>query len=235
MKLGENRTPDLIEVIRAAMTELSSEIFVALPGKVEKYDSTKQKADVKPLLKRGFTYDDGTDDVDVLPVIPEVPVVFPRGGGYFLSLPIKKGDSVLLVFSDRSLDLFLQSSGKVDLDPVDLRQHDITDAVAIPGLYPFPRAIVDDISNDLAMGKEQGAQVRVKTSTVEATSGGSPSAADFVAMAQKVDDFISKLDAVFRTDWTVVAQDGGAALKAAYLAKFFLPPGSTASTNLKAD
>lgn len=59
---------------------------------------------------------------------------------------------------------------------------------------------------------------------------------DFVALAAKVDLLWSTIDALFRTGWTPVAQDGGAALKTAWTTVSFpTPPASVASTNLKAD
>jgi len=65
-------------------------------------------------------------------VLNEVPVLMPQGGGYQMKLPITKGDVVLLVFCDRSLDIWKSKGGEVD--PIDLRQHHLSDAVAIPCL-----------------------------------------------------------------------------------------------------
>jgi hypothetical protein len=59
-------------------------------------------------------------------------------------------------------------------------------------------------------------------------------AGGFVAMAQKVDLLWSTLWTCFNS-WAPVAQDGGAALRTAFLAAFPSTPQSTASTNLKAD
>jgi hypothetical protein len=65
-------------------------------------------------------------------VVNEVPVLMPQGGGFQVKVPIAKGDVVLLVFSDRSLDIWKSKGGEVD--PVDFRQHDVSDAIAIPCL-----------------------------------------------------------------------------------------------------
>jgi hypothetical protein len=61
------------------------------------------------------------------------------------------------------------------------------------------------------------------------------SAADSVALATKVDLLWSTLDTVMRTAWVVAPTDGGAALKAAYLAAFAAPPTSVASAKVKLD
>jgi len=57
----------------------------------------------------------------------------------------------------------------------------------------------------------------------------------YVALADKVDAFIQAFDTVMRTSWIVAPTDGGAALRAAYLAAFSTPPEQTDSGNLKAE
>lgn len=126
------RTPRLAEVFRVALGRVKAELRVALPGRVEKYDDATQRADVLPLLKDTFPGEDGADEVVPLPVLPGVPVIFPGAGGYRVKLPLAAGDVVLLVFSDRSLDKWKAVGGEVD--PIDLRQHHLSDAVAIAGL-----------------------------------------------------------------------------------------------------
>ena len=69
------------------------------------------------------------------------------------------------------------------------------------------------------------------TQNIFSVGGGSTA----VATAQKNDALWQKLYTVFATAWVPVAQDGGAALKTAFQAAFGSGPGSTASTNLKAD
>ena len=206
MSVGQSRTPELAEVVKAAIAEGFSGLHVAMPGKVEKYDPILQKADVKPLIQRPVVARDGTESLEPLPVIPEVPVCFPRGGGFFCSFPLAKGDNVLLVFCDLSTDAFAYSTGSVDTDPVDLRQHDLTDAVAIPGFYPFPKAIKSLIGEGAAFGSETGAQVRAKGDGIEVTSNGLPEVVPplpftpplvpppkgFVAMAAKMADIFNK-------------------------------------------
>ena len=60
-------------------------------------------------------------------------------------------------------------------------------------------------------------------------------AVDFVALAAKVDAFISAFDNVMRTAWVPVPLDGGAALKVAYAAAFLTPPESVAAEKVKAE
>lgn len=153
-RLGQSRSPDFVEVLRTAMDLASNDLFVARPGMVVKYDSNSQKADIKPLIKKPYIKKDGTKDVDSLPVLTDVPIIFPRAGGFYITLPLQPGDDVGLIFMDNSIDLYMNSFGTVDIDPIDLRSHDLSDAIAIPGMYPFLRSLSGISNTDLEIGHE---------------------------------------------------------------------------------
>ena len=136
-RFGRERTPSFEEVLRAAATQAVEGLHVAMPGLVVKYiPGPPAKADIQPLLKRTVIFRDASEESELLPVIPMVPIIGLRGGGFYVNLPLKPGDGVLLVVCERSIDNWVASSGKVPVDPVDLRKHDLSDAVAIPGLFP---------------------------------------------------------------------------------------------------
>lgn len=121
----------LPNVIKMAIENRLAGVHVSLPAKIESYDPATQKANIKPLIKR--EYQDGTKES--LPVINNVPVIWPGMTTGILSFPVKAGDTVLAVFSERSLDVWLSKGGEVE--PNDRRKHDISDAIAIPGLFSF--------------------------------------------------------------------------------------------------
>jgi hypothetical protein len=123
--------PTLATVIETAILNFLGTVHTAIPGQIEKYDYTTAKADVKPLLSQSFT--DGT--TAEMPVISNVPVVWPRTSQGSISFPLVRGDGVLLIFSERSIDEWLSRGGT--LAPSDQRQFDMSDAIAIPGLYSF--------------------------------------------------------------------------------------------------
>jgi hypothetical protein len=127
------QTPSIAEVIRLALVAGFADLRVSMPGRVESYNSAKQTANVFPLLRANEAASDGSTSSISRPVINNVPVLFPQGGGFQLKLPVTKGDIVLLVFCDRSLDIWKSKGGEVD--PIDLRQHHISDAVAIAGMF----------------------------------------------------------------------------------------------------
>ena len=110
------------------------QVNVALPGRIASYDPATRKADVLPLITE--KYADGTRLT--LRAITNVPVVLPATKGARVTLPVSAGDTVLIVFSQRSLDLWLSEGGVTDAG--DIRMHSMSDAVAIPGLFSFNNA-----------------------------------------------------------------------------------------------
>ena len=85
-------------------------------------------------------------DIVALPLLSDVPVVFPTGGGWSLTLPIQPGDECLAVFSDAALDAWLQSGG-IDNAPISQRRHSLSDAMAVFGLRSTPNGL-DGYSTD---------------------------------------------------------------------------------------
>jgi hypothetical protein len=123
--------PSLYNAIEQVMTSILGTIHTALPGVIDKYDYAKSRAEVKPMLSR--KYGDGT--VVEMPIIPNVPVVWPRTSAGCMSFPLQRGDFVLLVFSERSIDEWLHKGET--LVPGDPRRFNLADAVALPGFFPF--------------------------------------------------------------------------------------------------
>jgi hypothetical protein len=204
-----------------------------MPATVVTYTAATQVAKVKPLLKRAVVGEDGTTIQEELPEIPQVPVMFPRGGGYFLTFPLVPGDMVMLIFMDKSIDGFMLSAGNIAQDQIDLRMHHLTDAVAIPGFYPLTKPIQALVQTDAVFGAENNAQVRAKGSTVDVTTAGAIAAVGgFVALANLVSAELTKIQTALNTHvHTGVTTGPGSSgpSVSGYV------PGAVASTNLKAD
>jgi hypothetical protein len=135
------QTPTLQDLLKEAIESRVTDIHVSLPGIVQKYDAAKQVADIQPVVKK--KYADGT--VVNLPLLINVPVIFPRTIKSFLHLPLAKNDYVLLIFCERSLDIWLQKGGIVD--PDDFRKHSLSDAVALVGFFPQKNELTVDANN----------------------------------------------------------------------------------------
>lgn len=225
-----DRSPTLADVINTAISTHLKELRVSLPGKIVSFDDDDQTATVTPLLKENEENADGDITAYTLGDIHKVPVVFPSGGGYTLRFPVAAGDPCLVVFSDRALDQWFDKG--TDVDPIDLRRHDINDAICFVGLRSKAAKLAKFDMNSVELGTQDGPQVRVTGSEVHLGGDSGEDVAQFAAMSNKVEDALSTLKSVF-DGWTPVPQDGGAALKAALSTALVNWPGSVAATKVK--
>lgn len=153
--------PTLAEVIKKAIDQTLTNVHTSMPGVIESYDSVTGLASVKPSLKRKYA---GETNSTEYPVVSGVPVIFPRVANAFLRLPVAKGDNVLLVFAERSLDKWIEKGGTVA--PEDPAKFGLNDAVAIPGLYPK----TDPLSPN---GADTSLEIAVGSSWIEIKTDGS--------------------------------------------------------------
>jgi hypothetical protein len=165
-----------------------------MPGRVETYDPATQRASVAPLVKDVEVDDEGARTARDFPVITGVPVVFPGAGGFRVTFPVQAGDLVLLVFSDRSLDKLLASSGAEAVDPIDPRQHDLSDAVAIPGLHTFGSPLASAPTDGATIGAEGGPQIKFEQAALKLGLGAAEAAALGNVLASALFDLVANLD-----------------------------------------
>jgi len=118
------------QTAQAIAENISTQLRVAMPGIIQSFDPNAVTCTVLPAIRGIIPKQNGIDPSD-LPLLVDVPVVFPRGGGCTMTFPVKPGDECLLVFSDRCIDFWWQNGGVQE--PVDPRQHDLSDAFAIIG------------------------------------------------------------------------------------------------------
>lgn len=123
---------DPIEAIQQTVEGMLSEMNTMEPGVVVAYNPATNRATVRPAMPKRLA--DGS--VLEAPSVYEVPVLWPvsSGGGangVSMTMPIQPGDGVMIAYQQRSLDGW--GSGN-DAAPDDPRRHDMSDAVALPGL-----------------------------------------------------------------------------------------------------
>ncbi len=121
----------LVDLIQNAISVETENIHTCVPGKFLSYDYKTQKCSVQPLLRKVYIEKTAVN----LPVIENVPVVFPRSSSAGITFPIHKGDKCLIIFCERSIDEW-KSQGEIST-PQDPRRYDLSDAIAIPGLFSF--------------------------------------------------------------------------------------------------
>lgn len=188
-----DRTPNLADIIRQAIEDRLAEVHVMLPGRIDSYDASLQKADVEPLIRRLQSTVDGEINEE-LPVIPGVPVVFPRAGGFKLTMPVEAGDRCMLVFCERSIDVYQTGDTRrgddtsliKQTDPGTFEMHNLSDPVAIMGWYNDVEALSPaPDSDDMVIGKHGGAVIHISDNAINLFE---KNAAQPVALAGKVLD-----------------------------------------------
>jgi len=124
---------------RMALEGHQAKMWTALPGIIVSYDPARQTCSVQPAIRGSVTNETGQAQAVNLPLLVDVPVQFPRGGGFACTFPLIAGDDVLVVFASRCIDAWWQSGGIQRA--MEARMHDLSDGFAIPGPTSQPRKL----------------------------------------------------------------------------------------------
>ena len=96
----------------------------------------------------------------------DVPVMFPRGGGYVLTFPVQKDDECLVVFSDMCIDAWFSLGGIQN--QIEKRRHDLSDAIAILGLWSQPKKLEDFSEKHVELRNEDRSEfIRMKPGVID--------------------------------------------------------------------
>lgn len=234
--------PSALDIQDEATRQTLGDLHTCMPGEVVAVRSDasnkRQFVDVLPMLQRCVDDEEGVPRDEPLPLLQMVPVAYMQGGGFFLSVPLRPGDPVLLLFAERSLDSWIQNAtpgAKTPVVPGDLSQHPLQGAIALP-LGPAPRAglLAGVDGSDLVIGTSAG------TILARFSSAGFVTFAEgvnFVALANLV---LTELQALWTavnghthavaTTGTASAQTGTAAAQPSPIGS----AGSVAATKTKA-
>ena len=169
-----NPLPERMDLMRQRQT--MNRIRCHVPGIVQSYDSSQQTVTVQVAI-RELLNEDGEGKWTEVPLLLDVPIVFPRAGGYVLTLPISQGDEVLVCFGDSCIDAWWQAGGVQN--QIDIRRHDLSDAFAIPGPWSQPRRVSNYSTNSCQLRNEAGSAyveidgsvVNIKASVVNIDAG----------------------------------------------------------------
>lgn len=178
------------DVFRDSVYSVLNGIHTALPGIVKSYDATTNKATIQPALNKAYK-----SGPMPMPVLENVPILFPGGANFNITFPVNVGDYVLLIFMERSIDLWLSVGGQVT--PDDPRKFDLSDAVAIPGLQPFTGDFSQRNNTDFVINYagssitiRQNGAIEIKTASTVAIGN------ETVELLQKISDTLAGIAAI---------------------------------------
>lgn len=153
--------PDL----RAVLMQLKDEVFTTFNchqlGTIESFDPAKQTASVSINVLRSVPNLDVNPPVYKTisyPLLVDVPVFINSGGSGYLTFPIAKGDTCLVLFNDRDIDSWF-STGVV-AEPNSSRLHDLSDGLALVGFRSLAN-VLESFDTENAVVAYDGGKVRV--------------------------------------------------------------------------
>lgn len=124
---------DIVDVLSKFLMNRLEGVHTSIPGQIESYEAATRKAKVKLLIQA--VRDNG--DILEVPIIDNVPVMFPAASSFTLTYPLMTGDKGLIVFAETGIGNYLVSSG-LEVEADSPAKFQLTDAIFIPGIYPFP-------------------------------------------------------------------------------------------------
>lgn len=190
----QNETPSFAGALQAIVQAALIQMNTCMPAQVESFNKLTGTVNVQPSIKRKYVKG---DEVVNLPIINNVPIVFPRANDAAITFPIKKGDTVLLIFSQRSLDRWKTQGGIVEAG--DPRHHDLSDAFAIPGVYPSSNPIIGLDGDNLVVRHGLTSKITVKKDAVEIAVGAALVKVDKAGKISAGNGVVELLDLVDKT------------------------------------
>jgi hypothetical protein len=136
----------------------------------EDMDYTAQTVTVQVAIQERVRTPNGAQWWDIPPIV-HVPIVVPRGGGYSVTLPLKKGDEGLLVFCDTCFDNWWVN-GQNNSPPAytsptaqavsgsqtqfEVRRHYVHDCGFIPGMWSQPNVLQNYSTTSMQVRADDG-------------------------------------------------------------------------------
>lgn len=199
---------DLRDLATIIKHDIRTELHTMMPGKIVKYYPATQTADVQPMCMRVYWSDEVVDGVapgnairQRLPVIGNVPVEFPGGGGFGVWFPLDAGDTCDIEFSESSWADYLATGQESPQQ--DVGRHKLGFALVHPVVFPStPVTDAAITANDGMVIGQSGGQDQIKFDGTNVIIGAG--ATDFVALAAKTN---AAIDAV--VTWVLTGTGAG--------------------------
>jgi hypothetical protein len=129
--------------LKQALAGWQRGIWTALPGIITAFNESDNTVDVQPAIKATVVHLDRSTGAQKpvetnLPLLIKVPLHQIGGGGFVVDIKPAAGDEVTVLFASRCIDGWWQSGGVQS--QMEKRTHDLSDGIAIPGLFSANRA-----------------------------------------------------------------------------------------------
>ncbi len=105
-KLLERFGGSSLTQIKRLIENKLTKVHTTTIGLIESFDPVKQIATIQPAIKRVITTESKATiqyTTENYPLLVNVPIIFPGGGDWFLTFPVKKGDECIIFSMERSI------------------------------------------------------------------------------------------------------------------------------------
>lgn len=152
----------MTDAFKFILNQFKKSLYSVIPGVIETYTKGSKRCRVKPAINIRKT-DNTTEEQTA---IINVPVLWNSAGGFTILGPLKAGDSVLILFSQRGITKFKETFLTEDPGKGVFAKED---AIVIPG---FGGLSVSPATNDgMSMQTEDGSNfIFVENGNIEATA-----------------------------------------------------------------
>jgi hypothetical protein len=166
------------EAMRLTLDGRQSCLWTAMPGIVTSVNFEAMTCEVQPAIQGTVTDENGVTQSVNLPLLVDVPIVFPSAGGFLITLPLKADDEILVVFASRCIDAWWQSGGIQR--PMEARLHDLSDGFAIPGPRSQSRLPAGAVSSTSAQLRNDAGTTYIEIDALGKIKLVSPSEIDLI-------------------------------------------------------
>jgi hypothetical protein len=202
------------ELHNAFIDDRLRDLHTSFPAKVEAFHPNPggiPTVDCTPQLNRHLPDGLGSFIDEALPKLAAVPVAFPRGGGFFQSMPIAVGDFVLVTICQKNIAKWLATGNAGD--PGDTETHTLDGAVAYAGIFPSTKPLQNVDATNAIFGSDT-----VPAARIEVTSTGLNLGASATHPVPLGDNLVSLLNAIAAGNATSAADPIGIILVPAMIA-----------------
>lgn len=188
----------LERVIQTAIDTSLKETHTALPAVVQSVDYENQLIEAQPTIQRKI---DGVPTN--LPLLVDVPLRFYKSSDFSITIPVREGDHVLIIFAERSIDTWLIADGIQD--PNDIRRHSLSDGFAIPMMFSQEEKITSfDTKNIEIRTTNKDGFIALTPDGDVLLNGDGNSTISFAEMKSAFDQIVSDFSSHFHTTTATV-------------------------------
>lgn len=149
--------PDTRSLLQTLKREIARALNCHQVGRIVSFDADKQTATVQIMVQRAVynqvQANNGalqfTPNVVDYPLLTDCPVFVHSGGGGRITLPVTAGDSCIVLFNDRDLDLWFETGAAAI--PNSSRAHSFSDGMVLVGFRNLANRLTDYSATDIEL------------------------------------------------------------------------------------